>query len=210
MTMRKFDQAFEEKLEETIAAIEKETSVEVVVAIAPSSDSYVDTFLKGGLVGLLIMLIFILYSPFFIPETMVPVDLTIAFLVGVAIVRLFPGVRRRLVSDRRKIHYVKSAANTFFMENHLVETVERTAFLVYISVFERKYQLIADKGVLAAIPNGVYETIDMGFRPLFSGGLLPGRILEVLLTLIEPFNRFMPPSAENVDEICNRLRRVTW
>ncbi len=42
--MRKFNKAFAEKLEQEIAAIEKHTSVELVVAIVPESDSHIEAF----------------------------------------------------------------------------------------------------------------------------------------------------------------------
>lgn len=210
MTMKKFDREFEEQLEKTIEAIEEKTSVEVVVAIAPSSDGYVDTYYKGGLAGLLIVLAVVLYSPFVIPEMMVPVDLALAFFAGMAAVKLFPGLRRLLVSGKRKNRYVETGAHSYFRENNLDETIERTAFLVYVSAFERTYKIIADKGVLGCVPEGVRQEIQDKFDTLFTGGLLPDRILQVLPCVTGPFSQFMPPFGDNPDEICNRLRRVTW
>jgi len=87
--MKKFDRFFEEKLEQTIADIEEQTSVEVVVAIAPSSDSYIDAYFKGGLIMLFVMLFFLLYSPVHFPEYLIPVDLAVAFLLGALLVWLF-------------------------------------------------------------------------------------------------------------------------
>jgi uncharacterized membrane protein len=206
--MKKFDRAFEEKLEHVIAAIEEKTSVEVVAAVTPRSDSYIDAFLKGGLIFLLAMLLFVFYSPVFFPEALVPVDLAAAFVIGVLAVWLIPPFKRLLVSDRRMERYVNAGAAAFFMENNLDKTTARTAFLVYISVFERKCRLIGDRGVLHALPAGVWKEIEANSQGIFSRGNLPQAILDVLPTVTQPFSEFLPPAEDNIDELPNRLRRV--
>lgn len=206
--MKKFNKPFEEKLEQEIAAIEEKTSVEVVVAITPKSDSYIDAFLTGGLIISFMAFLFILYAPVYFPEVLIPFDILAAFAAGVLIVCLFPPLKRFLVTNKRKEHYVNSAANTFFRENELSETIEHTAFLVYISVFEKKCKLIADKGIISAVPAGELKEIEDKFEKIFSGGLLPQRILEVLPVLTQPFSEYLPPAEDNIDELSNRLRRV--
>ena len=208
LKMKKFDKRFEENLEKTIADIEKKTSVEVVVAITPNSDSYVDTYYKGGLLALIVMLLFLLYSPVFFSETYVPVDLAGAFVVGASIVRLFPPLKRRIISDKRKERYVNASANSYFWENKLYETIGRTTFLVYISVFEKKCRLVADKGILAALPAGVWKEIEISFQKQFSKTVLPQTILEILPGVTQPFSEYLPPAEDNIDELSNRLRRV--
>jgi putative membrane protein len=206
--MQKFDKTFEENLEKTIADIEEKTSVEVVVAITPNSDSYVDAYFKGGLLALIVMLLFLFYSPVFFSETFVPLDLAGAFGVGALIVWLFPPVKRRLVSDKRKEKYVNAGANSYFLENNLDETIERTAFLVYMSVFEKKCRLIADKGILAVLPAGIWKEIELSFQKEFSKNALPQTILEILPKVTRPFSEYLPPAEDNIDELPNRLRRV--
>lgn len=208
LKMKKFDKTFEENLEKAIADIEKKTSVEVVVAITPNSDSYVDAYFKGGLLALIVMLLFLFYSPVFFSETSVPLDLAGAFGVGVLIVWLFPPIKRWLVSDKRKERYVKTGANSFFLENKLDETIERTAFLVYMSVFEKKCRLIADKGILAVLPAGIWKEIELSFQKEFSKSALPQTILEILPKVTPPFSEYLPPAEDNIDELPNRLRRV--
>jgi putative membrane protein len=206
--MKKFDKTFEEDLEKAISDIEEQTSVEVVVAVTPDSDSYVDAFFKGGLAVLILMLLFLLFSSVSFIEIFVLLDLAGAFGIGALIVRLFPPIKRLLVSNTRKENYVKAGANRFFLENNLDETMERTAFLVYISVFENKCHLIADKGILAVLPAGVWKEIELNFQKHFSKHVLPENILEILPAVIRPFSEYLPPAEDNIDEIPNRLRRV--
>lgn len=205
---KKFDKTFEDKLVKVIADIEEKTSVEVVVAISPNSDSYVDTYYKGGLLALIVMLLFLLYSPVFFSEISVPVDMAGAFAVGALMVRFFPPLKRRMISDKRKERYADAGANSYFWENKLYETIGRTAFLVYISVFEKKCRLIADKGILAALPAGVWKEMEIRFQKQFSKTVLPQTILEILPTVTQPFSEYLPPAEDNIDELSNRLRRV--
>jgi uncharacterized membrane protein len=207
--MKKFNNSFEKKLEQEIAAIEEKTSVEVIVAITPDSDSYIDTYLKGGILSSILVLLFLLYAPLYFSEALVAIDMLAAFAAGALIVGLFPPIKRLLASSKRKERYVKRAANSFFRENELTETLERTAFLVYISVFEKKCSLIGDRGIIDAVPAGELKEIENNFRKLFDSGLPPQRILEALPTLTQPFSKYLPPAEDNIDEISNRLRRVS-
>lgn len=206
--MKKFDRSFEEKLIQTIADIEEKTSVEVVVAIAPSSDSYIDAYFKGGLIMLFVMLIFVLYAPVYFPEYLIPVDLAAACALGALMVWLFTPIKRSLVSHKRKERYVNTAANAYFRENGLAETIDRTAFLAYISVTERKCKLIADKGILDALPKKEWQSIETAFRDGIANEILPETILNLLPVVVPPFSRYLPPAEENIDELSNRLRRL--
>ncbi|MFC2156166.1 hypothetical protein ACFLRB_06740, partial [Acidobacteriota bacterium] len=150
----------------------------------------------------------LLYAPVYFSEALIPLDMIAAFIAGALIVRLFPPVKRLLAANKRKECVVNRAANSFFRENELTETNERSAFLVYISVFEKKCKLIADRGIINAVPAGEMQEIENSFKEIFSGGLLPQRIPDVLPVLTRPFSEYLPPAENNIDEISNRLRRV--
>jgi uncharacterized membrane protein len=81
--MKRFDNEFEDKLEQAIAAVEGKTSAEVVVVIAPSSDAYVDTYFKGGLVLSFITLLYLLYAPLYFSEIFVPLIIAVTFALGI-------------------------------------------------------------------------------------------------------------------------------
>ena len=206
--MKKFDSSFEKELEKTIADIEEQTSVEVVACITPSSDSYMDAYYKGGIIALLVMLAFILYSPFIISEYMIPIDLAVSFVAGMLAVKLFPPLRRILVSKKRREEYVHHRANAWFRENGLTETIERTALLIYISVFEKKCRLIADTGILTALPASDWKEMQQRFEDGFATRVLPDTIIELLPTITTVLSECLPPAEDNIDELSNTLRRV--
>ncbi len=205
--MKQFNETFEDNLEKTIEAIEEKTSVEVVVSIAPAGDSYVDTYFKGGLIAFFIMFLFIWYLPIDFPPDLVPIDLAAAFIIGLLVVKYVTPLRRLLVSGKRKEKNVRRAANAFFWENGLTQTIERTAFLVHISVFERMCILIGDDGVMNAVPKGLWKDMEHNFQEKLAAKMLPQTILELLPTVTPVFADHLPPAENNIDELSNRLRR---
>jgi len=207
--MKRFDNEFEDKLEQAIAAVEEKTSAEVVVAIAPSSDAYVDTYLKGGVVISFITLLYLLYAPLYFSEIFVPIIIAVSFSLGALIVRFFPPIKALLISKKRKLHHVNREAHAYFFEKELTETTERTAFLVYISLLEKKCQLIPDKGVESAIPLGEWQELQSHFQQLFTAKKpLPQAIIETLSQMVPYFSQYLPPAEDNIDELPNRLRRA--
>jgi putative membrane protein len=207
--MKRFDNQFEDELEQAIAAVEEKTSAEVVVAIAPSSDAYVDAYLKGGIVLSFITLLYLLYAPLYFSEIFVPIIIAVSFSLGALIVRFFPPIKALLISKKRKLHHVNREAHAYFLEKELTETMDRTAFLVYISLLEKKCQLIPDKGVESAIPSGEWQELQSHFQQLFTAKKpLPQAIIETLSRMVPYFSEYLPPAENNIDELPNRLRRA--
>jgi putative membrane protein len=207
--MKRFDKEFEDKLEQTIGAVEEKTSAEVVVAIAPSSDAYVDTYFKGGLVLSFITLLYLLYAPLYFSEIFVPIIIAVTFALGALIVHFFPPIKALLISSKRKRHHVHREAYAYFLEKELTETMDRTALLVYISLLEKKCQLIPDKGVESAIPLGEWQELQSHFQQLFTGKKpLPQAIIETLSQVVAYFSEYLPPLEDNIDELPNRLRKA--
>jgi len=207
--MKRFDKEFEDKLEQTIGAVEEKTSAEVVVAITPSSDAYVDTYFKGGIVLSFITLLYLLYAPLYFSEIFVPIIIAVTFSLGALIVHFFPPIKALLISSKRKLHHVHREAYAYFLEKELTETMDRTALLVYISLLEKKCQLIPDKGVESAIPLGEWQELQSHFQQLFTGKKpLPQAIIETLSQMVAYFSEYLPPAKDNIDELSNRLRKA--
>ena len=206
--LKKFNEQFEEIVEKSVKEIETKTSAEVVVTISRQSDSYIDTFFKGGFCFLGAMLLFLLYSPIYFPEILVPFYIIFSFLSGGFLVFFFPPLKRVFISSQRRELLVSRAASAFFLDNGLVETRERTACLLYFSVIEHKFKLVADIGIKKAIPTDQWNSIETEIKTLFSKeGWTPESIIQSIKTLETPFAKFLPPAQNNIDEISNETRR---
>lgn len=135
------------RVEAAVKAVEAQTSVEVVVAVRPSSGSYRHTdYLVGAVVAMALLCTF-LYHPEPFDWTYLPLEVTAAFAFGATACALFDPLRRLLTSRRLMNEYAEAQARSFFVEQRLTRTRDRTAVLLFVSVFERRVVVVCDLGV---------------------------------------------------------------
>lgn len=205
MKTREISSAFKDKLKKTIAAIEAETSVELVVAISPRSDSYTDARLKSGLALGILSTLFLVFSPLVFSEFQAMSIMTLSYITGLLLVEAVPTVKRLLIPEKRKSSYVNRAASTYFLEHNLCATRQRTAVLVYISILERRCKLLGDIGVRAAVPGGDWRDMEAEFERIFGKGDILSGILDTLPGLTDTFAAYLPPGDTNPDELANEI-----
>jgi len=134
-------------LKAAVESIEAGSSAEVVVAIRPCSGSYRGADLTFGffLAELALGLILFLPQEFWL-ET-IPIDLALFFVLGAVVAAHSPWLRRGLTRERTRRARVLAAARATFVERGVLRTRGRTGILVYVSLLERRVELVADAGV---------------------------------------------------------------
>ncbi|MGC4114091.1 MAG: hypothetical protein QM765_05580 [Myxococcales bacterium] len=131
----------------TVEAIEGQTSAEVVIALRKSSGPYrAADFLFGALLALA-TLVAILVLPASFRLVAVPVDLVVAFIVGVLICSRSPALRRMLTSSKQRRAQVQAAAKAAFVDLGVSRTTGRWGVLVYLSMLERDAEIVTDVGL---------------------------------------------------------------
>ena len=149
------------RIGDAVAAAEVNTGGEIVTAVIPESDDYAFRELLFGIgAGILAFIILALFiGPFnglldrlFWTEstTLLPLAMgTISLLTGAVFYFLFqfPALDRFIVGRRTMAEAVKNRALRHFVESAAYDTVDRTGVLLFISVLERRVELIADKGI---------------------------------------------------------------
>lgn len=141
-----FRRSFREDVKKTVAAVEKRTAAEVVVAVRPTSGQYrhVDAYV-GALFALICLAVF-LYHPAEFEFTYLPFELVAAFVVGTVLSMVTP-LGRWLSRKKTLDAAVKLAASAAFTDSRVYRTRNRTGVLLFVSVFERRFRVIADTGV---------------------------------------------------------------
>lgn len=71
----------------------------------------------------------------------------------------WPALKRRFISRREIDEEVEEAAVTAFFRHGLYRTRDANGVLLFISVFERKVWLLADKGIHAKIPQAQWNDL---------------------------------------------------
>ncbi len=195
-----FDSAARAALTDCIREIEKRTDAELVLVVRARSGSYAAAdFLFGALLAFA-GLNFLLFSPFNFHQYWVPVDIALLFILGAYISARSNAVRRWLTRRTARNKSVRSGAAAMFYEAGIANTKAEMGMLVYLSLLERRLELIADRGILKGVPalewnQVVFELHQAGKQPhpeTLSAGLDK---LGVLLA------QHIPASAENPNEL---------
>jgi len=196
----KFDQPAGESLAQAIRDIEKDSDAEIVIAVRGRSGSYRHAdYLCGAIVALL-GLIFVLFSPFEFHTYWVPIDVIGLFIVGAFVSSRTDWVRRALTSKDFRAKAARTGAAAMFYEAGIANTSAENGLLIYLSLLERRLEVIADRGILKAVPalkwnNSVFELKRIGRRPQ------PESLVKAVRELGRLLAEHMPATGENPNEL---------
>lgn len=142
-----FNDTAKAKIVEAVKAVESQSSAEIVVSVKARSDDYRDVDLAVGLVFGLITLVVLIYHPAELDENLMPVETLIAFVVGSAVVNKIGGLKRLLLSKKRRDARTLASARASFVEAGVSRTRDRSGILVFVSELERSVCVVPDVGV---------------------------------------------------------------
>ena len=200
MSRPKFDQAVGESLAQAIRDIEKDSDAEIVVAVRGRSGSYRHAdYLCGAIVALL-GLIFVLFSPFEFHTYWVPFDVVALFIAGAFVSSRTDWIRRVLTAKKLRAQAARIGAAAMFYEAGIANTSAENGLLIYLSLLERRLEVIADRGVLKAVPplkwnNSVFELKRVGKNPA------PENLVKAIRDLGCLLAEYMPATGENPNEL---------
>jgi putative membrane protein len=148
-----FTDGARKRVTEAVAEAETCTAAEVVVVVRRASSKWREVDLGVGAVVAFGVLLLLLFHPKPIAVEVMPVDVALSFLGGAVLSSSLGTVKRALLLLRRA-HVdaqVQTAARAAFVEQGVSRTRGRTGVLVYVSMLERRVQLVADVGVDAKL-----------------------------------------------------------
>ena len=200
MSRTKFDHNAGEALAQAIRDIEKGTDAEIVIAVRGRSGSYSHADYLCGAIVALIGLIFVLFSPFEFHTYWVPIDVAILFAAGAFVSGRSNFIRRLLTAKDFRAKAARTGAAAMFYEAGIANTSAENGLLIYLSLLERRLEVIADRGVLKAVPalkwnNSVFELKRIGRDPDVDELIKALRDLGVVLA------EHLPPTGENPNEL---------
>lgn len=200
MTRPRFDNAACETLAGCIKEIEQNTDAELVVVVRGRSASYSHADYLFGFALSFIVLIVILFVPFSFPEFLVPLDVALAFIAGSLISWRSNFIRRLFSSEKYRIKSVRTAAAALFYEAGIANTDAEMGVLIYLSIMERRLELIADRGVLKKVPahdwnREMFELHQIGKNPD------PQRFQNAIQEFGKVLSAHVPATGENPNEL---------
>jgi putative membrane protein len=196
----KFDQAAGEALAQAVRDIEQNTDGELVIVVRGRSGTYRHAdYLCGAIVALL-GLIFVLFSPFEFHTYWVPIDVALVFIAGAFVCSRTDFLRRGLTSEKFRAKAARAGAAAMFYEAGIANTSAENGLLIYLSLLERRLEVIADRGILKAVPalkwnNAVFEIKRIGRKPE------PEGLVKAVRSLGDLLAEHMPATGENPNEL---------
>jgi putative membrane protein len=184
-----------------VEGIEAQTSAEIVVCLRGASDPYRDAdYLFGFFVSILALLTMLYVEHTFVLASF-PAGVVAGFLAGAAASANVAQIRRLLVFPGRKLAAVRLAARGAFHDQGVSRTHGRTGVLLYVSMFERRVEVVPDVGIEAAGLGPEWKaavaTLEASLRP--SPDL--DRFLAAMRALGPILGRRLPRSADDVNEL---------
>jgi putative membrane protein len=184
-----------------VKAVELRTCAEVVIVVRAQSGSYLHADALAGALAGIATLTLLLFSPWeFALHYFVIDPIVVGALVGWFASRT--SALRRLLTPRRMIDAaVTTHAHATFHERGIGHTSDRVGILVYISLLERRAEVVADRGVEKAADAGAWKPLCERIADAVArgeDGLAVAKIIERIGDVLEPC---LPRAADDVNEL---------
>jgi putative membrane protein len=205
MNRDKFDKSAGDTIAQAIREIEKQTNAELVVVVRGRSGTYRHADYLFGAIVALIGLVFVLFSPIEFHTYWIPFDVTVLFIAGAWISSRGDWIRRRFTTRKFRAEAARTGASAMFYEAGIANTFAENGMLVYLSLLERRLEVIADRGILKAVPplkwnQCVFELKQVGRQPT------PLKFIEGLRMTGKLLAEHLPPTGENPNELADGPR----
>ena len=205
MKRAKFDQAASDALARAVRDIEKDTDAEIVIVVRGRSGIYRHADYLCGAIVALIGLVFVLLSPFEFHTYWVPIDVILLFVAGAFLSSRSDLLRRLLTAKNFRAQAARNGAAAMFYEAGIANTHAENGLLIYLSLLERRLEVIADRGILKAVPplkwnHSVFELKQIAQNPDSE------KLVKAVRDLGRVLAEHMPPTGENPNELADGAR----
>ena len=204
-----------QRIEKAVTSAEKKTSGEVVCMVISSSYHYP----VAGIVGATALALpMALLCTHFMGGWMWIGTQNMWLFVGLFAVLFMlafwglnrlPSLKRRFISRREIDEEVEEAAITAFFKQGLYRTRDANGVLLFISVFEHKVWLLADKGIHSKVPQHEWDDLVAHITT----GIVKGDRVDAICRAIEAIGDLLkfhfPVKPDDTDELKNLIIEET-
>jgi putative membrane protein len=195
------------RIASAIAAAERRTSGELVAVVADAADDYrYVALLWPALAALLLPAILLTALPA-LDAWLLYLAQAALFVVLVLLAQL-RRVRLALVPAATKRRRASRLAREQFVAQGLHLTRERTGVLIFVAVAEHYVEIIADRGIAAVVPPGIWDEAVAGFVEQLRAGRVAEGFLATIALVGERLAGHFPRAPDDTDELPNRLIEI--
>jgi putative membrane protein len=199
--MKRFNDNFKSNLYKTIEEIEKNSLVEIVTVIRANSGKYRDSALWFAVGFMFLASAFFMFSPIEFNVWLIWLATFIAFILAWLCAELIKPVKRLLISENRMKKNVEIYGRAVFQKGGIMNTEKRIGVLFYVSVFEKKVEIIPDRGAYSAIPHEIWEIMKADFQNIFKDSDPANALIICLANTKSKFAEYILPVENDINEL---------
>jgi putative membrane protein len=203
-----------ERVTRCVREVEKSTSGEIVPLVRSASYHYPAAVLLGSLVVSMLLAagataadaVFKPWGSLRLVDLWVfPAVFVVAYLVVYQLLRGIPALKRPFIAAAEMSEEVGEAALTAFYRHRLAETRDRTGILLFVSVYERRAVVLADKGINLKVPPETWQqVVDLVVEAIRDGRPAEG-LCEAVARCGQIVSSQFPVRAGDKDELRNLI-----
>lgn len=204
----KLTYADQDYLKKQITRAETLTQAEIIVGVTRRSSDYNMAALLVAVIvamGSMTGLVMLDWWPF----SFVSFQLAqIAIALSVYMVMVETGWVCRFVPDLYLQRAVRRMAREMFFDDDLQGTQERNALLIFVSLRERRIELMPDKALQSRVPFHIWDELLKAAIERKAKENLVNWLGDTIVNCARVLKAFDPAQADNPDEIANNVRFV--
>jgi putative membrane protein len=202
MKRAKFDNTAGDAIGSAVREIEAKTDAEIVVAVRGRSGTYRHADYLFGAIVALAGLLFVLFSPFEFHTYWIPFDVIALFVAAAFVSSRGDWIRRLLTTTTFRKKAARAGAAAMFYEAGIANTSAENGLLIYLSLLERRMEVIADRGILKAVPALKWNHAVFELKRV-ADDADPDKLIKAMNELGMILAEHMPATGENPNELAD-------
>jgi putative membrane protein len=193
-------------LSRAIEVVEHTTAGEIVVAVVPRSDDYAYPRALLAMVGA-VGTGWVLYSAFpTVPSAFVFAGQVVLWVIFWWL-STWAWLVRKMVPRAQLVAAVDAKAKQTFLEQGLMETVDRSGVLIFVSELEHRVQILADRGIHERVDSQMWQQHVRGVIDAIRAGRAADGLQKAIADIGVSLAALFPPRADNTNELPNEVVR---
>jgi putative membrane protein len=199
-----------QKIDAAVKAAERQTSGEIVPMVISASYHYPMADVIGAAtfaVPTAIVLTYLIGNWLWIGGQNMWLFLglgAVCFMLFHIAIRHIPALKRWFISQNEMEEEVQEAAVTRFFGEELYRTRDETGVLIFISVFEHKVWVLADRGINAKVEQGQWDAI----VAMITDGIRQNRPTEAICEAVKKVGEILAAHFPLRPDDANELRNI--
>jgi len=203
--MKQFNENFKSKLYETIEDIENNSLVEVVAVIKAKSGNYRDISLWIAFVFMFLVSSFFMFSPIEFDPYLMYFFTFLSFIIAYLTSELIKSFKRIFIKKARMKRNTDIYTRAVFQKGGIRFTNEKIGVLIYVSLFERRIKILADRGAFTLVPDELWKQMKTDFNSIFKSNNVADEFIIELKKTKEIFAKYILPIENDINELPDDL-----